>query len=232
MRRVLVTGANRGIGFEFVRQFLARGDRVFGTCRRPGHAHELNKLAFAHPGRLTILPLDIAKPASITELEKELHLVTEALDTLVNNAGVLVSGERWGELAAKPFADTFATNTVGPLLVTQALAPLLARGESPRVATISSSLGSLARCESFGTPSYSVSKAALNMAMRQAAQALSPLGITAVLLSPGWVRTDMGGAKAELEPEVSVRGMIEVIDALKPRDAGRFIDHDGDELPW
>ncbi len=232
MRRVLVTGANRGIGHEFVRQHLDRGDRVYATCRKAGHAHELTKLALAHPGRLTILPLDLAKPASITELERELHLVTDALDVLVNNAGMLVSGERWGTLEAKSFADTFATNVTGPMLLTQALTPLLERGTVPRVASVSSGLGSLAGVKEFGTPSYSTSKAVLNMAMRQAAQALASHGIVAVVLSPGWVKTDMGGAGAVLEPSVSVRGMIAVIDALRPEDTGRFLGHDGNELPW
>ena len=232
MRRVLVTGANRGIGLEFVRQFLERGDRVFATSRRTAQAHELTKLALAFPGRLTILPLDLAKPATIVELEKELHLVTDALDVLVNNAGTLVSGERWGAIEAKSLAESFATNAMGPLLVTQAMTPLLERGTAPRVVSVSSSLGSLGRCEAFGTPSYSTSKAALNMAMRQAAHALAARGITVALLSPGWVRTDMGGEKAQLEPTDSVRGMIAVIDALQPADAGRFIDHEGRSIPW
>src|SRR5687768_10348647 len=232
MRRVLVTGANRGIGLEFVRQFLARGERVFATSRRAAQAHELTKLALAFPGRLTILPLDLAKPATIVELEKELHLVTDALDVLVNNAGMLVSGERWGAIEAKSLTESFATNAMGPLLVTQAMTPLLERGTEPRVVSVSSSLGSLARCEAFGTPSYSTSKAALDMAMRQAAHALAPRGITVALLSPGWVRTDMGGEKAQLEPTDSVRGMIAVIDALRPTDAGRFIDHEGQPVPW
>ena len=232
MRKVLVTGANRGIGLEFVRQYLARGDRVFATCRKPGHAHELTRVALANPGRLTILPLDVAKPAAIVELEKELHLVTDSLDTLVNNAGMLVSGERFGELEAKSFAETFATNTIGPTLLTQALVPLLERGTAPRVASVSSGLGSLERCDAFTTPSYCVSKAALNMAMRQLSHALAPRGIVVALLSPGWVRTDMGGPKAELEPTDSVRGMIAVIEGLTAGDNGRFLDHDGDELPW
>lgn len=232
MRKVLVTGANRGIGLEFVRQYLARGDRVFATCRKPGQEHELTRVALAHPGRLTILPLDVAKPASIIELEKELHLVTDSLDTLVNNAGMLVSGERYGELDSKSLAETFATNTIGPMLAAQALTPLLERGTAARVASVSSGLGSLARCEAFTTPSYCVSKAALNMAMRQLAYALAPRGIVVALLSPGWVKTDMGGPKAELEPGTSVRGMIKVIESLTAAHTGRFFDHDGSEMPW
>ena len=108
--RILVTGANRGIGLEFVRQYLARGERVFATCRRPGQAHELTRLALSHPGHLKILPLDLSKPASVVELERELHLVTDALDVVVNNAGMLVSGERWGAIESKSLLDSFATN--------------------------------------------------------------------------------------------------------------------------
>ena len=232
MRKVLVTGANRGLGLEFVRQYLDRGDRVLATCRKANQAHELTKQALAHPGRLTILPLDLAKPASIAELEREIHIVADSLDTLVNNAGMLVSGEKWGTLDAKSYAETFASNATGPLLLMQALAPLLAKGESPRIASVSSGLGSLANCAQFGTPSYCMSKAALNMATRQASYALAPQGIVVVSLSPGWVKTDMGGEKAELEPQVSVRNMIGVIDRLGPADTGRFIDHTGADLPW
>ena len=230
--RILVTGANRGLGLEFVRQYLARGERVFATLRKPGQAHELTRLALAHPGHLKILPLDLSKPASIVELERELHLVTDALDIAVNNAGMLVSGERWGTIEPKSLLDSFATNAAGPLLLTQALTPLLEAGIDAKVASVSSQLGSIERTQRFGTPSYAISKAALDMGMRQAAHALAPKGITVVAISPGWVRTDMGGEGAELEPRDSVAGMVRVIDALTPADTGRFFDWSGDALPW
>jgi NAD(P)-dependent dehydrogenase (short-subunit alcohol dehydrogenase family) len=232
MRRILVTGANRGIGLEFARQLLARGDRVYAACRHPGRALALTELAAAHPGHLAILPLDLASERSIHELARELAGLTEALDALINNAGVLIGGERFGALGAKALIDSFATNAAGPLLLAQALAPLLAKGERATVLNVTSELGSLARATRFGTPSYAISKAALNMATRQMAHALAPLGISALCVHPGWVRTDMGGATAPLAPRESVAGLIRVLDAVTAADAGRFLDHTGAELPW
>jgi NAD(P)-dependent dehydrogenase (short-subunit alcohol dehydrogenase family) len=232
MRRILITGANRGLGLEFTRQYLKRGERVFATCRKPGLAQELTRLALAHPGRLNVLPLEVSNPRSVAELVKELALVTESLDQVVNNAGLLHAGERYGALEAKSLEDAFATNTVGPVLVTQALTPLLEKGTAAVLVNLSSALGSIAAREVFGTPSYSISKAALNMATRLMAFELAARGITAVALHPGWVKTDMGGANAELATPDAVAALIHVIDAITPAQAGKFLAWDGEELPW
>lgn len=232
MQRVLVTGANRGIGLEFVRQLLARGDRVYAACRHPGRALALTELAGAHPGHLAVLPLEVDKERSIAELARETAALTDALDVLINNAGMLVSGERFGALAQKPLLDTFAANVAGPVLVTQALAPLLEKGRNARVLNISSGLGSIAGTESFGTPSYAISKAALNMATRQLSAALAPRGVTVLCAHPGWVKTDMGGAGAELTPQSSVAGLLKVLDAIKPADTGSFVDYRGRKMNW
>jgi NAD(P)-dependent dehydrogenase (short-subunit alcohol dehydrogenase family) len=232
MQRVLVTGANRGLGLEFVRQLLARGARVIAACRQPGRALRLTELAAAHPGRLSVLPLDLNKERSINGLANEAGMLTDALDLLVNNAGVLVSGERYGELAAHTFADTFATNVIGPLLLTQALTPLLAHGAASRVINLSSDLGSLADTRALQTPSYAVSKAALNMVTRLTAAELGARGIIVISMNPGWVKTDMGGAHAPLEAQAAVAGMLSAIDALKLDDGGRFLDYTGADVPW
>ena len=232
MQRVLVTGANRGLGLEFVQQLLARGARVIAACRQPGRALKLTELAAAHPGHLHVLPLDLARERSISGLAHEAGMLTDRLDALINNAGVLVSGERYGELAAKAFADTFATNVIGPLLLTQALTPLLEHGEAARVVNLSSDLGSHADTLAFNTPSYAISKAALNMVTRLTAAELGPRGITVISLNPGWVRTDMGGARAPLAANESVAAMLEVIDGLNPGDSGRFLDYSGAEVAW
>lgn len=232
-RHALVTGANRGIGLEFVRQLLARGDRVIAACRQPGKAAALNTLAGEHPGRLHVLPLDVADPKSQAELARELLLVLgEAgrLDLLVNNAGVLHSGERFGALGAQHLEHSFRVNAMGPLLLSQALAPLLADGA--RIANLSSRLGSIAELARFGTPSYAISKAALNMATAQLAEALRARGIVVLALSPGWVRTDMGGEDAEIAPEAAVRSLLDTIDAAMPADSGRFLDRKGERIPW
>jgi NAD(P)-dependent dehydrogenase (short-subunit alcohol dehydrogenase family) len=232
-RRSLVTGANRGLGLEFVRQLLARGDRVVATCRHPGKATALNTLAGEHPGRLHVLPLDVADPRAIAELQRELLLLADdgdRLDLLVNGAGVLHSGERFGSVSAVNLDDSFRTNTMGPFLLTQALAPRLADGA--RVANITSQLGSIANTTRFGTPSYDISKAAQNMATALLAAALRERGILVVALHPGWVQTDMGGLGANVTPADSVAGLLRVIGGLKPADSGRFLDWRGQSLPW
>ena len=237
-RHCLVTGANRGLGLEFVRQLLVRGERVVAACRHPGRATALNLLAGEHPGRLHVLPLDVAEPKTHAELARELPLVLgghdddqpEGLDLLVNNAGVLHSGERFGHLSAANFDDSFRTNATGPLLLTQALAPWLADGA--RVVNLSSRLGSIALTTRFGTPSYNLGKAALNMATVLLAQALAERGIVVVALSPGWVRTDMGGSDAELDPAQAVAGLLRVAEGLQPGDSGRFLDWQGESIPW
>jgi NAD(P)-dependent dehydrogenase (short-subunit alcohol dehydrogenase family) len=229
-KHCLVTGANRGIGHEFVRQLLARGDRVVATCRHPGKATSLNTLAGEYPGRLRVLPLDVASDKSRAELVRELPLVCERVDLLVNNAGVLHSGERFGELSSAHLDDSFRINASGPLLLTQSLASTLADGAI--VANLSSQLGSIAGTERFGTPSYNISKAAQNMATVLLAHALRDRGITVVALHPGWVQTDMGGAGAQVAPAESVRGMIKVIDGLRLQDSGRFLDWHGEAMAW
>jgi NAD(P)-dependent dehydrogenase (short-subunit alcohol dehydrogenase family) len=232
MQRVLVTGSNRGLGLELVRQLLARGDRVYAACRHPGRALALTELAGAHPGHLNVLPLEADKEHSIAELVREVSALTDSIDVLINNAGMLVSGERFGTLSAKPMSDTFATNVIGPVLLTQALAPLLEKNRHAKVLNITSELGSIGEADTFGTPSYSISKAALNMATRQLAAALRERGVTVTCAHPGWVKTDMGGAGATLTAQASVAGLLKVLDAVKPADAGMFFDYTGKKLRW
>ena len=233
-QRSLVTGANRGLGLEFVRQLLARGDRVIATCRHPGRATALNALAGEHPGRLRVLPLDVADPRAIAEVARELLLLDDDagdhIDLLVNGAGVLHSGERFGSVSAVNLDDSFRTNAMGPFLLTQALAPRLADGA--RVANITSQLGSIANTSRFGTPSYDISKAAQNMATALLAAALRERGIVVAALHPGWVQTDMGGAGATVTPADSVAGLLRVIGGLKLAGSGRFLDWRGQPLPW
>ena len=232
-RHALVTGANRGLGLELVRQLLAAGSHVVAACRHPGKATALNTLAGEYPGRLHVLPLDVAEPKTHAELARELPLVLGdegRLDLLVNNAGVLHSGERFGHLTATNLDDSFRTNAAGPLLLTQALAPLLADGA--KVVNLSSRLGSVGLTTRFGTPSYNISKAALNMATALMARALADRGIAVIALSPGWVRTDMGGADAELEPAQAMAGLLRMAQSPGPDDSGRFVDWQGDAVPW
>lgn len=229
----LVTGANRGIGLEFTKQLLERGQSVVAACRAPGKAVALNRLAAEHPGRAHVLPVDLTAPASISELARELPLVLGEdvrLDGLVNNAGVLHSGERFGRLEARTMEDSFRVNAIGPMLLLQAVAPLLADGA--KVANISSVMGSIAGTGGFRSPSYGASKAAQNMLTVQAAHALAGRGITVLALHPGWVQTEMGGSGADVAPDASVRGMLRVIDGAGPAQSGRFFDWSGDAIAW
>jgi NAD(P)-dependent dehydrogenase (short-subunit alcohol dehydrogenase family) len=232
MRRALVTGTNRGLGLEFVRQMLARGDRVLAACRRPSEADTLNALANAHPGRLHVHPVEMADADSIAALAGEASSVFDGLDLLVNNAGMTVRGERFGSVAGDAMASALRTNAIGPFLLAQALAGLLAKGSGPVVANISSQLGSIARTESFYTPSYAISKAALNMASTLLARGMAASGVCVAAFHPGWVQTDMGGAGAPLIVKDAVAGLLRVIDGLKAEDSGRFLDHQGRTMPW
>ncbi len=230
MSHALVTGANRGLGLEFVRQLLACGERVVATCRQPGRAAELTRLAGEHPGHLVVLPLVLPEPRSIAELARELAALDLRIDLLLNNAGALQTGERFGALERDALSASFETNAAGPLLLTQALVPLLT--EQARIVNLSSRLGSIALTESFNTPSYAIGKAALNMATRLLAIELGAQGRVVVAISPGWVRTDMGGAQAPLAPDESVASMLAFIDALAPAHNGGFFGHAGEPIPW
>lgn len=231
-RRVLVTGASRGLGLEFVRQLLARGDAVIAACRRPGDANALAELAATDPDRLRVHAFEVTDPASRTALLDHVDADWGAIDVLINNAGVLASGERFGQLDAATFRTAFETNTLGPLLLAEAATPLLAKGRAPVAAYLSSVLGSIASTQHFYTPSYAVSKAALNMAVRLAAIAMAEHGIRSVALHPGWVRTDMGGPAAPLDAPDAVAGLLKVIDTLPADARGAFIDYRGESLPW
>jgi NAD(P)-dependent dehydrogenase (short-subunit alcohol dehydrogenase family) len=231
-RHCLVTGANRGLGLEFVRQLLARGQHVVAACRHPGKARALNLLAGEYPGRLHVLPLDVGDPRSHAELARELQLVTdgEPLDLLINNAGVLQGGERFGSVRPADLEASLRTNAMGPFLLTQALAPQLADGGT--VANISSEVGSITLKQEFRTPSYAIGKAAQNMATSLLTQALSPRNIKVVALHPGWVQTDMGGERATLTATESVAALLQLLGRLQAADSGSFLDWQGHSLPW
>ena len=212
------------------RQLLARGDRVVGACRQPGKAIALTRLAGEHPGKLHVLPLDLADPRTIAELSREVGALDLDIELLVNNAGVLIEHERFGAIEPKSLRDSFAVNAEGAFLLTQALNPHLADGA--KIVNLSSTLGSITSTSSLYSPSYAMSKAALNMATRLLSIALAERNIVVVSMSPGWVRTDMGGAGAPLKPEASIASMLRVIDHLKRSDNGRFLSQNGETIPW
>lgn len=230
---VLITGANRGLGLEFARQYLADGDSVFAACRSPEQAAELRQLKASSQGRLEIIGLDVTSEASIATAALSLQTLANSLDILINNAGIA----EWAGLSAVStdiFQKVFRTNVAAPVLVTRAMLPLLKRGKSPKVINISSRLGSIAWRDPGSTSdyAYSTSKAALNMVTKQLAHDLREDGIVVVAQSPGWVRTDMGGAEAPLSPTQSVSSMRALIARYSHGDSGRFVDYDGKVLPY
>lgn len=191
---------------------------------------ELTRLAGEHPGHLTVLPLALPDARSIAEIVREIEALDVRIGLLINNAGMLVSGERFGSIEAKSLHDSFAANAQGPLLLTQALAPRLA--DHAKVINLSSGLASIAGADSLYSPSYSISKAALNMASKLLSIALVDRGIIVVALSPGWVQTDMGGVGATLTPAQSITAMLRVIDGLQISDTGAFFSHGGTPIAW
>lgn len=193
----LVTGAYRGIGLEIVRQLAARGVRVYLTARR----REAGESALAEvKGDVHFLPLDVADASSIENAARILAKQTDRLDILVNNAAILLDdGGSVLELDGETVLKTMATNTVGPMLVTQAFQPLLGRSKAPRVINVSSGAGQLAEGLQDWAPAYSMSKTALNALTQHFAVALPAFAVNTV--SPGWVRTAMGGDAAPLSVE-------------------------------
>ena len=240
MRRVVVTGANRGLGLELTRQLLAAGDEVVATAREPKKADELHKLAATSGGRGTVVRLDVSDPAEVDAAALQIGERFDAVDVLINNAGIwAATGEPerasagpLAELRPEPVLEVLQVNAVAAILVTQALAPRLAAARRAVVVNLSSGLGSLERTTGRGNIAYAMSKAALNMVTCQLAAELAGQGTVVVSLSPGWVATDMGGPSASLEPPESVQGILNVLDALTPAQSGSFLDHTGARLPW
>ncbi len=241
MPTVLITGASRGLGLEFARQYAAEGWHVVAACRSSEKARELRALSASFPS-VRIMELDVTRAVSIAALADALK--DDSLDLLINNAGVvsatvscdhrdyhMLPGQKFGALDPAEWLAVLNVNALAPLMVTQAVLPRLLSGKAPKVVMISSRYGSLEA----GYPdfiAYSSSKAALNMGMRKAALALKDKGVIVVSLNPGWVRTDMGGAEADITPETSVAGMRKVIDGLTLEQSGGFYRYTGETLPW
>jgi NAD(P)-dependent dehydrogenase (short-subunit alcohol dehydrogenase family) len=227
-RTGLITGANRGLGLEFARQYRAAGWQVIATARQPEAAEDLKALGEG----VRIVPLDVTKPESVAALKASLG--HQPIDLLINNAGqgVGLKGGSLAELKIEEFESVVEVNTLGPVRVTQALLPNLRAGKGKMIVGISSGLGSIAENREGGFYGYRESKAALDMFMRSLAAELKPDGFICVSLIPGWVKTDMGGPNAPLTPEESVTGMRKVLDGLKPENTGQFWSYKGSQVPW
>ena len=234
MQNILITGASRGIGLALAQQILATSDdRVFASCRRPDQAAQLDELAARYGQRARILQLDVDEASSIKAAARAVASEVDALDMLINNAGISGQAESrdFGQLIASAVSSVISTNAVSALIVTQACRDLLMRAGNPRVVMISSGLGSLSNAGG-GAYGYRMSKAAMNMAARVLSQDRAMAGIITVAVAPGWVRTDMGGASASLSPEESASAVMALANGLGAADNGKFYRYDGSELAW
>lgn len=227
---IVITGAARGLGLELTRQHLARGDSVFATARRPSSALE----ALASP-RLTVRQLDVTNEAQLAEVAAA---CPGPVDALWSNAaiypsspGTTVEEGLIGTLKARDGLEVFATNTIGALLVAQAFLPKLKQSGRGKLLALSSGYGSLA--QNHGVPYwYGASKAALNMLFRSLAFDPGARGLLVAVISPGWSQTDMGGSNAPTPVDVTVRGLVRVLDSLSADQHGAFLDYEGRTVPW
>jgi NAD(P)-dependent dehydrogenase (short-subunit alcohol dehydrogenase family) len=220
---VLITGANRGLGLEFARQYAADGWTVIGTARRPEQAEDLSALD------VEVLQLDVADRDSIAAFAASLD--GRSIDLLINNAGIFPRVSEIANVDADDYLQTLVVNSLGPVLITQAVMPNLRAGELKQIVNITSGLASI-EGNSGGYYGYRESKAALNMFTSSLAAELGPDGFTCLALHPGWVRTDMGGPNANLSPEESVSSMRAVLGEVTVEDNGRYLGYDGTQVAW
>lgn len=224
MPTVLITGANRGIGLEFARQYVADGWEVVATARHPDEADDLIALGVERH------PLDVADFAGIESLAR--GLAGRPIDVLLNNAGVYGGRQDFGDIDPDDWAYTLRVNALAPLMMARAFVGHLEGGRRKIIANMSSKMGSMADNGSGGVYSYRSSKAAQNAVTRSLSHDLAPRGIICLALHPGWVRTRMGGGGALIGADESAAGLRRVIDSATPAHSGRFWNHDGQEIPW
>ena len=233
VKTVLITGANRGIGLEFARQYATDGWRVIACCRDPLTAHELN--AFVLQGsklngfelpNLQIMALDVANAEQIKQLVQQLN--GAPIDVLINNAGVYPSKS----INQADWQSAFNINVIAPFMLTDALQPSLQNGQLKTVATLSSKMGSIDDNTSGGSYMYRSTKCAVNMVMKSLSIDLAKAGIAVVTLHPGWVQTDMGGSNALINTQTSVAGLRKVIANTNLDNTGKFIAFDGKAINW
>lgn len=226
MPTVVITGANRGLGLEFARQYAADGWRVIATCRDLAKA---SKELTGTPG-VDVRALDVTNFSSVADFGRS--LAGQGVDLLVNNAGIYGrrDAQQFGAVDPEEWMEVLKVNTIAPVKLVEALLPSLRQAPGARIAILSSKVGSIADNDTGGSYAYRTSKTAVNMAGKNLALALTDIPV--ILLHPGWVRTDMGGPNGLIDTTESVAGMRKVIDSAGPEQSGRFYDYAGKEIPW
>ena len=234
MATVLITGTNRGIGLEFTKQILARGDRVIATCRDIDAADGLTQLSRSDDelgAKLEVRQLDVASLESMQEFVRQ--LTDTPIDIFINNAGVYgPRSSKFGEVEAQDWASVLQINSIAPMILSQLLMPNLRQGKDKKMVYLTSKMGSIDDNSGGGSYIYRSSKAALNSVVKSLAIDLAEEGFSAAVLHPGWVLTDMGGPNALIDTETSVAGMLKVIDELDLQSSGSFFNYDGSIIAW
>ncbi len=229
---VFVTGAGRGLGLSFTKLLLEQGHRVIA-----GHLGARKGLdALPGRGRIFPVPLDVRVDASVKDAARAAAEITQSLDMVINNAGIFPAGyqARAGALDFSLFHECYDVNAMGPLRVIKALLPLLERGVAKTLVTISSEAGSIGGCGSPDRYAYSMSKAALDMAMKILGNDLAPKGFSILIIHPGWLQTDMGRATGEpdVPPDQAAAEILALAFARKKETLGRLVDRKGTPMPW
>lgn len=226
MSTVLITGAARGLGFDFTKRYAGKGWKVLACARKPDALKGIK-------GDIDPHSLEVTDYKAVKALARKLS--GEAIDVLICNAGIGGSrgenAQSLGSLDPNVWREVFEVNTLAPLMMAEAFADHVARSQQRKLIAITSILGSIAN-NNGGRYFYRASKTALNMEWNCLAKDLAGRNVICVALHPGWVQTDMGGSGATLTIEQSVPGMIKVIDGLEPSDNGRYLRYDGAELAW
>ncbi len=228
---ILITGANRGIGLEMVRYAMEQGWRVFACCRNPHNAEKLFNIAKLSNGQISVHIADMLELATLQALSYELR--NDPIDILVNNAGIYGSDKNtFGAVDVDSWSQTFQVNCIAPLKMVEAFSQQLFMGKRKLVACMSSKMGSMADNGYGNSYIYRSSKAALNAVVKSLSIDLKDKGIISVALHPGWVKTEMGGADAEITTRECVEQTFGNLASLTIEDSGRFIDIDGSDIPW
>ena len=229
-KTTVITGASRGIGLEFCKQYLNKNYQVYALCRTPERSEELLSLKQQDPDNLNIYPLDVTKLNTVLKFKHAIG--TQPIDIILNNAGIYGDKQNIDSLDSKNWLSVFETNAIAPILFSQVFLDNVLASKDRKIVLITSKMGSITDNNSGGSYVYRSSKAALNAAGRSLAIDLREKNIQVALLHPGWVKTDMGGPNALLDTTSSVSYLIQTIDNLNIENSGSFTNYDGTIIPW